>query len=315
MKAEWAAKRGRGRLVGQLGALFAMGLAGTGCLPGDERPAPGSIFVTAEPSGATAGGFTTADGWTVQFYRFVTALGDVRLHGESGEGGPDFSGGSCTEYAETHYDWLFDFTVAEREKVGLVFGLGTCSVEWSFRPPSSDSVLGPGATQEDIVRMRTEGADLWIMEPERVAVVVQGQAERGGVIKRFDWAFRTWYEVDECPGVSGEDMASVVELRGGDERTLRIEVRGEELFRLAPLDDAPLQFDGFAEADSDGNGFIFMEELGHVHALPGSIPPGVEPPFGTDTRLGDVVYGFLLPRITRLVGSGECHTELESRWW
>jgi hypothetical protein len=318
MKAQWPAKRRRSRRVGQGAGLVAIGLVGSGCLPGDERPEPGSIHVTAEPNDATARGFTTPDGWSVRFDRFVTALGDIRLHSESGENGGPLSAGSCTEYAETHYDWLFDFTVAEREKVGLVFGLGRCSVEWSFRPPSHDSVLGPGGTAQDILFMRTEGSDAYA-EQQRVALVAQGQAERGGVTKRFDWAFRHWYEVDECPDESSGGWMSVVDLRGGDALTLRIEVRGEELFRAAPLDAAPLHFDLFAGADADGDGVITLEELGEVDAPEGSIPSDVEPPFGSGTdgvppSLGDVVYGLLLPRITRLAGGGACNADLDSRW-
>jgi hypothetical protein len=298
-------------------------VAAAGCLPGDERPEPASLLVSAQPSEATAGGFTTADGWTVRFDRFVTALGDIRLHGApDGHGGDDDA--TCNDYAETHYEWLFDMTVAHGVKVGLAHGLGTCSIEFSFRSPSNDTVLGAGATPSDLAFMLERGTDAYA-DDERASLVVSGTASRGDVEKRFRWVFRHRYELDECPNESGQGYVSVLGMQGGEALTRSIVVRGEELFRAYPDDDAPFLFDRFAQADGgaedDGDGMITLEELDDVEAprirglggLSGPSPPGVGGAQGPSMRV--LVYILLLPRIARIAGGGMCLAELDNGNW
>jgi hypothetical protein len=78
-------------------AALLMGLCATGCLPGDDRPEPGTVLLMAEASEATTDGFTTEDGWTVALRHFLTALGDVDL-----DSYPDRGSGTCTEYNDTN---------------------------------------------------------------------------------------------------------------------------------------------------------------------------------------------------------------------
>lgn len=293
--------------------------AAASCLPGDHRPEPGSLLVTAEPTAAIVEGFTTDDGWAIRFDRFVTAVGDVRLR-DIPEGPDD----SCQDYAETYYEWLFDFTVAEREKVGLVFGLGQCNVEFRVRAPSGDTVVGPGVTEADVASMRVEASDAFGEEEEGTAVRMSGQAERGGVVKRFDWWLRRDQEIEECEGlVEGVPPGSLVTLVGGERRELRIFIRGEELFRVADDDDAPFQFGAYAAADLDGDGTVALEELAGV-APPSYQPagdplvvavvdadaPAVEEPGDEEQpTLGDLLYDVLLPRVGRPEGAGACTTD------
>lgn len=289
-------------------ALVALGLVGSGCLPGDERPEPGSLFVTAGPNQATANGFATPDGWDVTFDRFVTAVGHVRL-----------SKSSCNPYGEPHYTWLFDFTEAEREKVALIYALGDCGLEFDFRPPDYDSPLGAGATAADKTFMRVPASDAFGTD-QRIAVIARGSAERGGVTKRFDWHFRHRYEIKECPSASGDGFVSDVTLEGGDELTLHIIVRAEELFRQAAIDEAPLHFDRFAEADADGDGAITLDELIEVDApldngLGGTGGADAGAPDGGSAAatlsLAELVYLHLLGRIMLLEGGGTCAAEHE----
>ncbi|NUP05561.1 MAG: hypothetical protein HOW73_05825 [Polyangiaceae bacterium] len=279
------------------------------CLPDDDRPEPGSVFVRAVPSESTANGFTTNDGWTLTFDRFVTALGSVDLDGD-----PDGADDSCNAYSDARYDWLFDFTVARNEKVGIVYGLGTCSVEYRFRAPSDDTVLGPGVTNDDVAFMRAEASDAYV-EEQRISLRVSGQAVRGDESKRFEWIFRQGFEVDRCPNPDEDGYISVLELAGGGEAERTIAVRGEELFRSAPLDDAPIEFNRFAGADADMDGDITFEELALVDAPPSDDwiddfegfdedEPAVAP-----VTLADLVYLFSLPRVTRMSGGGACTTE------
>jgi hypothetical protein len=285
-----------------------------GCLPADDRPEPGSVFVTVEPSQATKEGFTTADGWTVTFDRFLTAVGDVNVHSAEG--------GSCIDYNDPHYQWLIDFTVAGREKVALVYALGDCSVEFSVRPPSDDdTLLGPGGSEQDIVSMRVRASDDY-SEDERIAVLVRGHAERAGISKRFDWAFRHRYELTDCEHPSGAGFVSDIVLQGGDALGLDIIVRGEELFRQLNQDDAPLQFDRMAAADADGDGSVSLTELAEVDGPPeldveelkSELPVEAAPAEDEQPSMADLVYGLLLPRIARFAGGGECEVELDAGW-
>lgn len=291
-------------MAGSLSTLL-VAASVSACLPGDNRPEPARVFVTAEPSEATRNGFSTSDGWTIRFDRFVAGLGDVDL---DGPGGRDDT--ACNSYSEANYERLFDFAVLDRSKVAVVYGLGECSVEWRARGPSSDTVLGPGATQSDFELMTIRGSDSYATD-DPATVVVRGSAQKAGVEKVFLWIFRRSYEVDKCAAASGDGYASVFELQGGEEITLPLVVRGEELFRSAPNDEAPLVFDPFAQADADANGAVDLAEL---EAFPISLsveapPDGQEQP----ETLADLVYDYSLPRISRVAGGGACEYELRNR--
>ncbi len=309
----------------RLPRLSAMGLALGGllfvpsaCLPGDERPEPGQILVTARPSEATKGGFTTEDGWTITFDRFLTALGNVDLDGLNDvPAGPDGEE-TCSDYSQTNYEWLIDFAVAEKNKVGLVHGLGRCTMEYRLRGPSDDTVLGQGATESDITMMDMEGADEWVVG-EETSLVVLGQATRGDEWKLFLWQFRSSYEVSRCVAEDGEGDASSRVLEGGDQVEIPLVVRGEELFRETADDAAPLLFDRLAAADLNGDGGVFLDELALVPMPPELLqvpePPGAEEGgdddgFEQPETLGDLVYRVLLPRVTRVEGGGPCRTDL-----
>lgn len=292
----------------RLGTGLALaGAAAVGCLPGDERPTPGSIEVTVESTAATRAPFATADGWTVTIARFVTAVGDVRLQGRQGSGEDD---GTCNDYAETRYERLFDFVaVDEREKVGLVYGLGTCNVAVRLQPPSDDPLIGTGATESDVARMRLRGSDDYA-DDERTSLFLQGSAIQEGRTLTFEWVFRRSYTLDRCPATSRDTPISQVELDGGESRRLGVEIRAEELFRRAPSDQSPLQFDLFAEADEvgDANGDVTLEELAAVEA------PTDELLFDEDLEPADdmeqLLYEQLYLRVLRVVGGEACDIEV-----
>ena len=68
------------------------------CLPADTRTPPGKLTMTVSPSDATLHGFTTVDGWAVQFERVLVGIGHTGL-------GPD-----CTNYSEARYYRLLDLS-------------------------------------------------------------------------------------------------------------------------------------------------------------------------------------------------------------
>jgi hypothetical protein len=282
-----------------------------GCLPADNRPVPASILVTAEPSDATKSGFVTDDGWEVKFDRVLLALGDVDLDEDAEDSG------SCASYSETHYEKLFDFVHVDREKVGLVHGLGDCSLEYRVRGPSDDTLLGSGATDADVSAMDLDGSDQ-IADSERVTLRVQGAFSKDGVSKRFDWSFRRSFEVSNCKAEDGTSL-SILPLEGESEHTIRIEVRPEELFRIAPDDDAPFEALSLTQVDDDEDGEVTFSEMSVLAAMGVLDDWAVEGIAEEDlpdpvpiTRL-ETMYEYSLPRITRIAGGAACEAEVRGR--
>ena len=303
-----------------LGGALALGALTAACLPGDDRPPPGRILVTAGPSDATRVGFVTDDGWTVRFDRFVTALGNVDLDGVDERRGGVEDEETCNDYSQTNYEWLIDFVAAARgEKVGLVHGLGDCTIEYRLRGPSADTVLGAGTTEADLELMRVEERDAWTEadeEGDEMSLLALGTATRDDVVVAIDWRFRKSFEIRRCTTGTDETDASRVALSEGVEAEVPVEVRAEELFRARAEDDAPLQFAWYAAADGDGDGTVTLEELDAVpvpaEVLPIPRPPGSEdegdPPPEPET-LGDYVVEVLLGRVSRVEGTDACRTE------
>jgi hypothetical protein len=291
------------------------------CLPRDSRPVPGNLTMTVEASDATANGFVTSDGWTIHFVRVVTAVGTIRL-----DNYPDHST-SCNDYYETNYDRVFDFRrLTAPAKIGIVYGLGKCSVGYRFRAPMETDLVETGATAADVTAMRTEQMDTSYKITGRTSLIVLGSAERNGTIKTFDWEFRHNVNIDKCASATGSGFDSVLDLKGNQALSLAAEIRAEELFRAAPRDDAPFVFDPIASADANGLGFVSLDNLTGVPAPPGSTSTtggmggggaggsGTGGEGGSGVRLpasptlGDVIYQLLLPRVSRIKGSGPCST-------
>lgn len=298
----------------RMAMLVGVGAAALGgaCLPSDDRATPGKVTMTIEPSPATTDGFDTADGWRVTFERFLSAAGDVGLDTPNALEG-DFRSEEpehCVDYTDARYDRLFDFAKGERAHLGLAYGTGLCSVQWRLKSPSTDSLLQPGASNEDLTFMRVRETDPWA-DDARVNLWVIGRAERAGVTKRFDWKFRQGDRVSECRSASGEGNVDELTVVADAVHELHGVVRGEELFRAAIDDASPLAFDVFANADADGDGDITFEELALAPVtveLPADLPDlgdfGVElePP----ETLGDLVYQWQIRRVGSFVGASDC---------
>lgn len=300
-------------------ALAVIGLVAA-CLPDDDRPPPGRLLVTASPSEPTRAGFTTEDGWEVKLDRFVAGLGNVDLDGINERRNGVDAQETCNDYSETNYEWLIDYVVADTEKVGLVHGIGDCTIEVRLRGPSFDTVLGAGATEEDLEHMRIEEVDAWTEidddEGDEISVLALGTATRGDEVRRIDWEFRRSFEIRRCLDEDGDGDASQVELTENAQREIGLEVRAEELFRRAATDEAPLQFQWYADADADADGTVTLQELDLV-PVPPEVLPIPRPPGDDDDgdelqepeTLGDYVVRVLLARVARVAGGGPCRTE------
>lgn len=294
-------------------------LLASSCLPADTRPSPGSVYVTAAPSDETRNGFTTEDGWQITFDRFVTSVGSIDLDSDPNS---DEDIETCSAYSEARYDRVFDFTAVDHpQKVGLVYGRGLCSVEYRFRAPSDDSLIGTGATAEDVQRMRLQQADAYTEDEEaRVSLIVVATATSGEETKRLQWTFRHQYELDRCVEPSSKDeYVSVHELADQKEVELTIQIRAQELFRTDNDDAAPTQFGVYADADADADGNVTMGELDEADVPFGRWEEDEqdegfddEPREAPETLL-EALYVWLLPRVSRIEGGGPCRAERRGR--
>jgi hypothetical protein len=206
--------------------------------------------------------------------------------------------------------------VTTPQKVGLVFGIGYCSIEFRFRAPSASTLVGAGGSTQALLLMLLSASDAMV-DDQRAAVVVSGTAEKAGITKRFDWVFRSGYELEKCPAASGEGYTSVLTLQGGEAVSRTVLMQGEELFRRAPDDAAPLVFEPYAEADRDKNGTITFAELEAEPVTFHSEDDWSLPEDALEQRRPDnllaLLYRHLLPRIARMQGSGPCLAELRER--
>jgi hypothetical protein len=285
--------------VYRLTPILALALGVTSCLPGDTRPPPERVEVTVQPGAAFAGGIETADGWRVTFDRFLLGIGNIDFENDDK---------SCNSYAEARYDRLYDFTAIEGpHKVGTVYGLGTCRVEFRLRAPSFDVLRGPGVTQGDVDLMRVQATDRF-SEDGRVSLLVIGAASRGQETKRFEWAFRRSYELTDCEGEDG-GFLTTLKLSEAGEGSLPIEVRPEQLFLAAPEETAELHFQPIADADADADGAVTLLELSEAPPPPTMVVWPVNPIDGgslAPTSLEALVYQLLVPRVLRVAGGGAC---------
>jgi hypothetical protein len=314
----------RGILRARIGAGFtiaacvAPALALENCLPGDTRPTPGRIDLTAEPSGAVLSGVTTADGWQIAFEKLFVVLGDATLVNASHD--------SCASaaYAGEGYARLLNTTVAAPQKVAEVHALGECRLEFELMWAFSTVLVGQDVSPEDkglLLLMpaptpdyrcgliANDGGTLW-----PASVYVRGQASRGTATKRFAWAFPVLHTFHDCPRGGGGDagdagLASNFTLHGGDAIEVPIVVHVEELFRASSEDGAPLRFDPLAKADTDGDQTITLDELMKA-------PPPTTADAGEISALceagaptyGQWIAGVLVPGMLRLGDSGPCST-------
>jgi hypothetical protein len=226
------------------------------CLPGDTRPTPGRLLVSAEPASTTMQSISTADGWTITLDRFLVGMGGGELEGEE-----------CNDYAEARYSRLFNFLVPETQKVCELYGLGDCNLEVRLRSPGEDAILQKGVTAADLEFMLQ--SDLNIPLPPEVlafggfgtTVFLRGQATRAGETKRFEWKFPSRLSLSDCGFETDTTYASDLTLKGGDDVNWVVAIHAEEIFRELPEDAAPLRFDQLAAADANADGDVTMQEL------------------------------------------------------
>jgi len=276
------------------------------CLPKDTRPEPGSLTVTVTselPAGQAQ--WVTADGWTIEYQRFLASVRRVTLDDE----------GPCNVYSDARYGRLYAATLPGSHKLSQQYALGPCQFGFRIDSPHSDDLLGPGVTKADQTLMRTPGQDAW-SGPSGVSIYIEGSAKKDAREKHFAWTFRRRINYSGCRlEAAGVVIESGVKLSGGDDKKLDLRLHGEALFQDA-IDPtkAALRFDTFAQADDqygNADGEVTLEELSLVPLESASVEPGDA---GTKTldggawaSFGDYVYLGLVPRIARFRDTGVCN--------
>ncbi len=263
-------------------------LAAMGCLPDDTRKPPGRLNVTVTSDyPRDPAGFDTADGWHIEYDRFLIALGEVALRGDD-----------CTSYNDTDYLRVLDARSGAPEKISTPYALGACDLRFRMRPPPEDAVLGQGVSAADLAFLRLPGSDDFAKDTGS-AVYVSGSARSGGIEKRFAWSFRLSAQYDDCeiPAESGVHLASDVE------QTLDIAIGSKSFFQHVPNEPlAELRFAPFAEADDvhgDADGNVTLDELTLV-------PLASNASFDRWDNFADYLYTGLAPQLPRYRGSGTC---------
>lgn len=264
-----------------------------GCLPEDTRPPPGLVNVTFRGADATLDGVTTSDGWSVKFARVLVSIGSADVEGEG-----------CAEYADADYFRILDGRLRTPQKVGLIYGFGTCSFELRARNPENDSLLGEGVTEQDKLAMRDPVTNAYD-EFAGITYWVSGYAERAGVRKTFEWKYRrrrVAYEECLVDGASKEFA-----LRADQQVTVEVRVHAAALFQDAlEHDKAKLRFDPIATADGNADGIVTLEELDEVTMEGVGIKKPEDEQAKEWSTLGDFVYHGLFPRMIRVGENGTC---------
>jgi len=278
-------------------STIALGLL-VGCLPPDTRPPPAEVLVDLRAASTTLDGVTTADGWRVRFDRVLVTVGSAGLRGDA-----------CDEYSGSGYTRVLDGRLAKSQKVGLMYGLGTCKFQFRARNPETDSLLGEGITETDRNVLRIPGTDPFETD-KGTTYFVRGSAEKAGVRKTFEWSFRRpRLAYDDCK----TDAAASPEFTLSEDgaRTIELEVHAEALF-LDGLDlgTAQLRFEPFAAAD-DGDGAITLDELSKRSLVDAGITL-VDAPAGWKT-LADLLYQGSFPKIVRVGARGSCDVKLRDQ--
>ncbi len=293
----------------------ALGVAGVGalgiavlssCLRPDDRPTPGMLTLTVSPSPAVTDGVTTADGWRITFDRVLVAMGKSGL------------GDTCSIYGEADYDRILDVTHVGNQKLGILYGIGQCDIDFRIDAPSPDAILSGGATEDDKTRMRTPGGDAYV-PLGGVSAEITVTATRGADTKQFRLSFRSRVRYRDCTLVADSGVPAV-DLEGNVALTYDLRVEAESFLRDDVDAASPLRFDPFAKADTNADGVVTLDEL---RAVPietvrdggafeagtyeldeaGVVQNGKPVVIAT---LGDYVYRVLVPTLVRFRDTGRC---------
>jgi hypothetical protein len=219
--------------------IFALAVL-AGCLPDPDQPVPGSVRVTVVSDEALSEGFTTADGWRIEYDEALLAIGFVRLWSdlERSDGQRCYA---AHEYS-TEYARVIDMRRPGEQLIATPYGLGPCEIGLQIWGGSDTTLPGAGLGQSDLDELRRSQGP--------VSMVIAGHASRGAVEKRFEWPIHEAFDFERCVSIM---------LERGAPTSVVFQLTGAALFRADS--DAEPSFDELAAADTDDDGLITLDEI------------------------------------------------------
>lgn len=241
----------------------------SGCLPEDTRPDPAKVLAdVALPADLAVSQPDPdqpdlrliefeSDGWTVRVERLYASLGEVEVLADK----------ECSEYADAPYFRILDLAQDGPQRLGQVWGFGSCKIDYTVEVPPVDAVIGAGVTEADSTFMRT--ARVPVSTPDGpatangMAVWLRGSATKADVTVTFDWGFAERLQWTECRRSLDNEPEPGVRLHSGETVTVNIVVDPRKLFQL---DDMPLvQLVAYADQQQgNADGVVSVSELTRV---------------------------------------------------
>ncbi len=172
-----------------------------------------------------------ADGWTVEFDKYIVSFGNLTLRGA--EGGLE---ADMVYVADLHRGApeveLFEALAAQRWD----------SFNFEIVPPTDEVINANGVDEADIQLMRDMGYNYWI----------EGRAQKGDVELHFAWGLQNPTYNRDC--TNGIDDTQGVVIRNSGTSTAEITIHTEHMFwTTLGIHESELRFDAIAAmADAEG---------------------------------------------------------------
>ncbi|HAA57363.1 MAG TPA: hypothetical protein DCE42_21535 [Myxococcales bacterium] len=224
------------------------------------------------------------DEWKIEFTTFLIVVGNVSLASSSGEQGP--------EIQETK---VFNLkTKGEQVFFQQSLPAGTWDRITYNVTPATSTTTAVGVSETQLDMMKTQG----------YSVYLEGKATKDGTTKTFAWGFKTSTTYKDC-----QSERAVV--KAGGTASTQLTIHADHFF----YDDlenpeAKVRFQVLADADTDQDGTITLEELA---AVKGAAFAGLEHygvgRFSQVTDLGAFVK-HLSQTLGHIDGEGHCDVTL-----
>ena len=215
-----------------------LGLLTIGCNAGE-----GTLALVATGEDAAIGGFPVmdegetiefADGWTLEFDKYLVSFGRLSLASASGEVGLESDAIYVVDLHRGTADVdLFGDLAAQRwDQLGF-----------EIVAPGADAIAVGDVADADVQAMREGGFNYWVV----------GRASKAGVELSFSWQLANPTRNSQC--TNGIDGTQGVVVRNSGTSTAQITFHLEHMFwDSLGTDDAELHFDPIAAmADAQGN--------------------------------------------------------------
>lgn len=189
------------------------------------------------------------DGWSVKFTKFLVVIRDIAIVDSAGTVGSQQPGAKA-----------FDLT-----KKGPVEVYAAAAPAKAY-----DVVRYAIAPDGNAEATNIDAADLALLKSRTASLIVVGTGTKAGVTKTIEWSFTNNTLYDNCEKAMG--MGKGVVLTPGKEISVQLTIHGDHLFYDQLSGDAKLRFDPIANADTNGDNKVTLDEVQAVQLT--SLPQG-----------------------------------------